>query len=190
MPDPGPSTADLVAKSTVMRDTAYGIVLLVALTVAGCVALVVLRPGAGDNVVIITTLIGFASASSILLVTLSKGQEATHQLVNSNMVAFRTMIREEAETAIVNARLAGQKAGRIEGRDIANDRADSLQLARDRRADVVQLAQETRADKLAARDQADGHPAAPVAEKILTVVEDTSVDVKGLAAASAGHTAD
>lgn len=181
MPDSGPTRSDIVARSTVYRDTLVALTLLTLGTIIGCVLLYILRPGDKDNVTAVTLLIGLSSATSVVLVTLSKGQEATHQLVNSNMVAFRTLIREEAETAISNARLAGQKSGRVEGRDIANERADQLQASREARADAVQAAQESRADQLSERARQQALPAATEhGKEILEVVEETRGDVKGI----------
>jgi len=95
------------------------IVLMVALGVAGAIAVTIARPGQDkENLVIIGIVFGFIAPTTLSLLAFMKAQE-THLSVNSRLDAFM-------RNAEMVAHVQGMAEGRAQGRTDANARTDAL----------------------------------------------------------------
>jgi hypothetical protein len=105
------------------KQTPYimAVVILSALTIVGVVMVIVLRPGAMDNAIMVAAIIGFATTTGTSLLAYMRSTE-TREVVNSRMDEFKRTL----QTAATNAEAAAHAAGRAEGRSEADARTDKL----------------------------------------------------------------
>jgi hypothetical protein len=94
------------------------VVVMMALGVIGVVAVVILRPSATDNMLVIAALVGFLTPTTVSLLAFMKAQE-THVAVNSRLDAWLAAATESAHSK-------GMDEGRKEGQIAADARTDTL----------------------------------------------------------------
>lgn len=94
------------------------VVAMMTLGVIGVVAIVVFRPTATDNMLVITALVGFLTPTTVSLLAFMKAQE-THMAVNSRLDAWLAAATESAHAK-------GMDEGRKEGQIAADARTDTL----------------------------------------------------------------
>jgi hypothetical protein len=102
----------------------YAITVMMALGVAGAVAVSIGRP-AMDNTLLIGSIFGFLAPTTLSLMAFMKAQE-THLSVNSRMEEFIKEFKANATVAEDAARAEGARTGRVEGRVAADARTDAL----------------------------------------------------------------
>lgn len=120
------------------------VLLMSALGIFAVILITVTRPDK-DNTLLIASVFGFLTPTTISLLSFMKSSE-THTAVNGRLDAF---IEQAQQSALA--------AGASVGRRAAEERADTLQLADERRAQVqhaADLAEQRRDDEILGRGKA------------------------------------
>ncbi len=105
------------------KQTPYllAVALISGLAIIGIVMVLVLRPGATDNAVMVASIIGFATTTGTSMLAFMRSTE-TREVVNSRMDEFKRTLQIASDAATA----AAHAAGRLEGQASANQRTDQL----------------------------------------------------------------